>query len=399
MPIYALINKATLSLVCSTKRVTQAYIAEKTALKEERICKWLDIADSSLPTFLQAKKIANCLHVPFAGLYMNEEDIPIKSLPKIRNMRSLPEGAQSDDSSLNIAINDLLTSRDFLIETKKELNEALPKFSLSMDAPEGNIKYWASEIRHLFNIKLEHQYKCPSPRKFYLYVREQVEFQGIFVHCFSDVALDVARGVAIFDNIMPIIGINAEDRPPAKTFSLIHELVHIFKRDSSMCNDMYNSFAASQEEVFCNAVAGEVLVPEDALEIVIRNHPKSTPYGKDEIQKIAGKFSVSKEVIIRRLLDTGEISEPAYTTYADEFRCALDIEREEQRLARKEGRATPIPRYMDREAVDKTSSSLCKTLYHGYGEDLFSKQDIARYLGIDQKHVNKFLLEVSSWSK
>jgi Zn-dependent peptidase ImmA (M78 family) len=397
MSSFALINKSTLSLICRTKQVTLTYIAEKTTLNEERIYRWLDISDPSLPTFVQAKKIAKCLHIPFAGLYMNPEDVPLKHLPHIRNMRSISDSL-FDNSSLNIAITDLLTNRDLLVDTKKELGEELPRFNLSMNTRENSIKHWASEIRRLFDISLIYQYKCLSTRQFYLYVRKQIEAQGIFVHCFSDVPVNVARGVAIFDNIMPIIGINAEDRPPAKTFSIIHELVHIFKRDSSMCNDMYNSFSLSEEEVFCNAVAGEVLVPENALKSIIRNHIKDTTYNKDEIQEIADKFSVSKEVIIRRLLDTGEISNSAYNAFADYFHRALDMEREEQRQARKDGKAKLIPRYMDREAIDRTSPSLCKILYQGYGEDLFNKQDISRYLGIDQKYVNKFLREVSSWN-
>ena len=67
--------------------------------------------------------------------------------------------------------------------------------------------------------------------------------------------MEMARALAIYVKEMPIIGINDEDRPPAKSFSMIHELVHIFKRESSLCNDMRS---ARSEEVFCNAVAGEL---------------------------------------------------------------------------------------------------------------------------------------------
>lgn len=49
------------------------------------------------------------------------------------------------------------------------------------------------------------------------------------------------------------------------------------------------------------------------------------------------------------------------------------------------------------ETIDKNSTSLCKTLYRGFGEGLFDKQDVSRYLGISQKHIDKFLREVSQW--
>ena len=79
----------------------------------------------------------------------------------------------------------------------------------------------------------------------------------MFIQGFSGVDTEIARGVAIYNDLYPIISINNDDRYPAKTFSIIHELVHIFKRQSTMCNDMVTSFSAQQEEVFCNAVAGE----------------------------------------------------------------------------------------------------------------------------------------------
>jgi Zn-dependent peptidase ImmA (M78 family) len=39
--------------------------------------------------------------------------------------------------------------------------------------------------------------------------------------------LEIARAIALYDDKTPIIGINEEDRPPAKTFSIVHELTHL----------------------------------------------------------------------------------------------------------------------------------------------------------------------------
>ena len=59
----ALINKETLQAICEAKRVTCAYIAKKTKYEENRIVKWSNPSDALRPTFVQAKKIAKCLHV------------------------------------------------------------------------------------------------------------------------------------------------------------------------------------------------------------------------------------------------------------------------------------------------------------------------------------------------
>ena len=52
---------------------------------------------------------------------------------------------------------------------------------------------------------------------------------------------------------------------------------------------------------------------------------------------------------------------------------------------------------MSRDAFDRTSPAVCRNLYQGYSEDIYSKLDIAHHLNIDQKHIDKFLSEVAKW--
>lgn len=398
MAVHALINKEVIPYVCAGKKVTIEYLQNRTHIQMEKLTKWLDVSDAALPTILQAKKIAKCLHIPFAALYMNTGDINIRAIPAIKNYRTLDGSLTIDDSSFYIAICDVLQERDFLIEESRELDISIPVFStpslLSADPTA-----WAKTIRKHFAIDLSDQYKCNSSRQFYLYLRGRLEDKGIFVQGFTDVSVDVVRGFSVYDEMLPVIGINSEDRAPAKSFSLIHELVHLLKRESSVCNTMFNASSSLAEEVFCNAVAGELLVPKEALRIVIANGSYKRPYTTNDISMIANRFSVSREVIIRRLLDTNRINNVEYETYADEFRREVEREREEQRLARQAGLKTKFRKIVSREAIDRTSSVVCKTLYYGYGEEMYSKRDIAQHLGIAQKHVDKFLSEVSAWSK
>lgn len=393
--IYATINKETLLHICSNKKISTDFIIRKTKLNSAKVPLWLDAANPSLPTIKQAKKLASCLHIPFAGLYMNPVDIPLKRIPNIKNLRTIQGASVPDDSALNIAVVDILLERDFLTNANKEFDQSIPMFSPNVPSEDDPIK-WAQAIRTQFSIELGTQYKCSTSRQFYLYLRNCIENGGVFVHCFVDVPIEIARGIAIYEDPLPVIGINDEDRPPAKSFTLIHELVHLLKRESSFCNDMTNA-AALKEEVFCNAVAGELLVPAQALKIIIRDGQFATPYTTNDIQKIANRFSVSREVIIRRLLNIGKITKIEYDTYADLFNQEIEQERERQRVAREQGIKTQISKNVSREAIDRTSPSVSKMLYHGFSEEVYSKQDIARHLNIDQRHIDKFLMEVSKW--
>lgn len=394
MYIYAHINKSTLRFVREQKAISFDYVTRITKFKEDKLSLWESTDSDKFPTINQAKTIAKCYRIPFAGLYMNAQDINIKHLPKMRNLRSLPN-AIVDNSALNLAIADVLSARELLLESKRALKETVVQFNMSINCPDDNVAQWAGEIRRTLGIDSNVQYKCRSTRQFYLYIRNLVEAAGTFVHCFTGVDTEIVRGFAIYEDTMPIIGLNNDDRYPAKTFSIIHELVHLIKRSSAVCNDMTNSLSLQAEEVFCNAVAGAVLVP------IVNLSRQLGEYTQDEIDldvvsSLADKFSISKEVICRRLLDTEKITQQRYS----QLTTAIKLQFESERRAAQEYRKITgqvIPRNMSREAIDQNSSALCRTFFHGYREGLFDKQDISRYLGVKQNHIDKFIWEVSKW--
>ena len=68
-----------------------------------------------------------------------------------------------------------------------------------------------------------------------------------------------------------------------------------------------------QEEIFCNAVAGEFLVPRKSLAVLIAKFDSS--FSKQDIGDIAIKYAVSKEVIVRRLLDLQVINQDEYDSF------------------------------------------------------------------------------------
>lgn len=393
--IDANINKETVSFICTRIGVTTAFLAQRTGLAEDKVGSWLDVSSDTYPTLNQAKALAKVLKVPFAGLYMNKDNLPIKQLPSLHNLRTLPY-ASTDDSSLNLAIVELIRYHDFLTSAESELDITAPSLALPIISDTTNVVEYAGRIRTFFGLELNDQFRLQSARQFYLYVRQQIENKGIFVHCFTGVDVEVARGISIFSGSEPIIGINDNDRYPAKTFSIIHELVHILKKQSTLCNEMSASFSSQDEEVFCNAVSGEVLVPAASLNIVLAAQ-KITNFSLDTIEAITKKYSVSKEVIIRRLYDTNRISKDEYDTYANEIRQNFLQEKGADKIARQEGSGKQIFTNVSRNAIDKTSPSICKVLLTGYSDGYFSKQEVSGFLGIKEKHIPKFLTEVAKW--
>lgn len=221
------INKETLGFICSQIGVTMAFLSQRAGYTEERVRSWLDTANDAFPTINQAKGIAKVLKVPFAGLYMSKDNLPVKQLPSLRNLRTLPYEVPIDDSSLNLAVAEIIHFHDFLTSSESEMDIDAVPLSLPTILDTANVSDYATEIRTFFDLKLDDQFKLTSPRQFYLYVRQKIESNGIFVHCFTGVDVEIARGISIYNDTAPIIGINDNDRYPAKTFSIIHELVHM----------------------------------------------------------------------------------------------------------------------------------------------------------------------------
>lgn len=332
MYVYARINKETMKFIRETKAITLDYVSRITKYSSSKIELWENSDTDKFPTINQAKSIAKCYRVPFAGLYMNANDINIKHLPKVRNLRTLPD-TTLDNSALNLAIIDVLSARDLLIDSKIALHENMSPFAIQAVDSE-DVNQWAKTIREELELSIDIQYGCQSTRQFYLYVRNAVERAGVFVHCFTGIETEIVRGFAIYEDFLPIIGLNNEDRYPAKTFTIFHELVHLMKRSSAVCNEMISHDLAQHEEVFCNAVAGEILVPK--LNLIKQLGSLTTDeIDLNLISKLAAKFSVSKEVISRRLLDIGKISKSQYSALADAIRISFENEREAIRISRK----------------------------------------------------------------
>lgn len=112
---------------------------------------------------------------------------------------------------------------------------------------------------------------------------------------------------------------------------------------------------------------------------------------------MASSFNISKEVVVKRLLDTKRFTQDEYDTFTNEIRQNYLQQREAEKIARQEGRGQLIPQNVSRDAVDKNSPTICKILLIGYTDGYFSKQKVSGFLGIKEKHIPKFVAEVAKW--
>ena len=208
-----------------------------------------------------------------------------------------------------------------------------------------------------------------------------LEGVGVLVFQTGEIELGEARGFAIYERPLPVIVANAKDSPRGRVFTLLHELAHILLRQSPLCDlheDRSPSTEEARTEVFCNEVAGNILVPSTALESEVEalGRGSGNP-SESDIERLSGLFSVSREVVVRRLLTMGRVPLGFYQMKRDQY--LAEYRQESQR----EGGFAP-PATMRVRDLGKLYVRTMVTAYH---QEAITFADLSNYLGMKLKHL------------
>ncbi len=150
-------------------------------------------------------------------------------------------------------------------------------------------------------------------------LRTLLHEQRIFVFkTLSMRPVDVAemRGMYLHDEYAPCIAINRRDHKNSQLFSLAHEIAHLFRADERVDSIEFRHFDSidDKEEVFCNRVAVDLLMPADSIP-----SPQGGAYSLEDVKDLAEKYHVSTLVSLFKLSSLGHISK----SRLEEFRTQL----------------------------------------------------------------------------
>ncbi len=174
-------------------------------------------------------------------------------------------------------------------------------------------------------------------------LRARVEAVGVFVMLIgnlgshhSAISVEVFRGIALADPIAPFIVINDQDARVAWSFTLLHELAHLWLGASGISD----GHSEQRIEQFCNEVAAEMLVPRVDLSRLELD-------GLDEneqivaIEALARQWRVSRPMIAYRLCKAGRISHGAWRSLDNRFRELFVTERQREKIAARAKKGAP----------------------------------------------------------
>lgn len=310
MPVaFANINPDNLTWARERAQLSIAALAQKIRVKDENVQAW-EKGDKK-PTFKQARNVADSTYVPFGYLFLPQTPLEKLSIPDLRTVDGLHT---IQPSARLLKVIEIMTARqqwfkDYLTEQGVFKNDVVGQFNLD-----------SKVIDIVYDMKLRMGLEeLPSKGNWQEYERElvkRIENIGVMVmrqgdlgHFTQSLSVEEFRGFAMCDAQAPLIFINTADAPSAKLFTLIHELAHIWLGQSGISDGKPN--AHYREEVLCNAVAAEFLVPE----LLFCQHWQEFADWRDNLPVLERMFHVSSYVLARRALTVGFINEQQYHQY------------------------------------------------------------------------------------
>ena len=297
--------------------------------EESKICQW-ESGEAS-PTYVQLEKLAYDLYKrPVAVFFFPE---PPKEPDPKESFRTLPD----------FEVANLIPDTKHAIREARAMQIALRELNRGIGAnenlllrdvrvgPRDDIVTITRRVRAYLQVPLEQQTGWPGEEKALQEWRDTVQECGIFVFKRSFKQRDVS-GFCLQDDDFPIIYLNNSAAKSRQIFSLFHELAHLLLRTSGVTklNDQYVaslSGEAQDIEVFCNRFAGEFLVP--AADFNSKLSDDETP--EQTAERLSDHYKVSREVVLRRLLDNGVIDHRYYRAKVAEWHGSFEQGRRERR--------------------------------------------------------------------
>ncbi len=285
---------------------------------EELLANFRDIEawekGTASPTYPQLERLAKAFKVPVAVFFFPEPP----DIPRIQeSFRTLPA------AQFEILPRELI----FLLRKAKSLQINLSELHEDRNpaerfilrdlhfTPDTKIPDMARRVRNHLGISLETQMSWKNSDAAFDEWRATLEKHGVAV--FKDAFRnDTYSGFCLYHETFPLIYVNNSVKT-RQTFTLFHELAHLLFHTSGIdepdgrTNEELPP-AGRKIETVCNLFAAEFLLPGVRFKSDMRDQPAT----EETADKIARRYHVSRELVFRRFLDDGDISQEEYRTAA-----------------------------------------------------------------------------------
>jgi Zn-dependent peptidase ImmA (M78 family)/DNA-binding XRE family transcriptional regulator len=301
--------------------LSQEEAAVRIGRPEEEIAGWE--SGKLKPSMAQIRKACEVYKRPLAAFFLPE---PPQDFAMLRDFRRLPADMPREYSpNLRFLVRQTRTRQEWLRGFLESENHP-PLDFIGSARPSDDPLRLAARIRETIGVTPDEIRNCRTREDALDLWMSRSEASGIFVFRagnlrWEKIEVIEARGFALSDSHAPFIFLNAQDAKAAQVFTLAHELVHLWLNESGVSN-LRTAARPTTEidviEVFCNRVAAEVLIPQNAFQERWKRGDANTAL-EERIQSQSRYFKVSEGGIARRLLDWGQISKAKYDELTQDY--------------------------------------------------------------------------------
>lgn len=309
-----------------------------------------------------------------------------------QDFRTLPENhSMTADSLLDALIRNVSARQSMVRAVLEDEDDVEPlAFVGCMEMADG-VSAIQSSIRSTIGVSLGDFRNQPSPERAFTLLRSGVESVGVFVLLMSNLGsyhtsidLEAYRGFTLSDDIAPFVIINDQDSTSAWSFTLLHELTHVWLGQTGVGG----ARAGQVIEQFCNDVASHYLLPTE--EITQLNVEESTDIKDSELRvsDFARQRNLSSSMVAYKLYRFGKIGEDTWIQLSEAYRNMWLDQRSERRRRARAQEGGPDYHVVRRHRVGPALISL---VHRTMADGSMTTLQAGRVLGVSAKNVQPLL--------
>ena len=276
-------------------------------------------------------RMAKAYRRPLLAFYLSQ---PPGQAERVQDFRSLPEREAGTEPLVEALVRDIRARQEMVRSILEDDEDARPVEFIGSIAITRGVDAALLAIRQTLHISLSEFRDQRTADGAFSYLRTKAEAAGVFVLLVgnlgshhTDISVDAFRGFALADRVAPFVVINDKDARSAWSFTLLHELTHLWIGATGVSGTSVESTV----ERFSNDVASAFLLPDRELTQIDVDRATSAQDVAREISQFAHSRLLSRSLVAYRLWRADKITEPTYRAISTQFRIEWRASREEQR--------------------------------------------------------------------